>query len=84
MKVLITKSENDTFYVFITESTVTKQDCITLGKYTHSTEKRIIPVFECGCFLDNIETPIAVVERTGEKAAFEIARRCKKIIEAVP
>ena len=85
MKALITKTDADTFYVYLTESTMTKRDCLTFGKFSDSSEKRILPIFEYGCFLDDDnECPVAVVERSTKNAAFDIARRCKAIIEAVP
>jgi hypothetical protein len=85
MKALITRTKNDTFYVYLTEKMLSKQDCLTIGKYTNSHKKRILPVFEYGCFLDDdYEYPIAVVERSTKNASFDMARRCKAIIEAVP
>ncbi len=85
MKALITKTDADTFYVYLTEKDLTKQECIEIGKYTNSHKKRIIPIFEYGCFLDDDhEYPIAVVERSTKNAAFDMARKCKAIIEATP
>lgn len=84
MKALITRTKNDTFYVYLTESTMTKRDCLTFGKHSDSSEKRILPIFESGCYLDDNEYPVAIVERSCKDAAFKVAMKCKKIIEAFP
>lgn len=82
MKACITK-KGHVYYVFVSEKDVTKNDCITFGKYTNSEKKAIIPLFEYGIYLDDGEDVIAVIERSGKSAPFRLALSCRKFIEAL-